>query len=647
MEEKNNTNIENRNLFDAYINNDFEGIGKALDNGADIKNAKSDDGMTLLMIASINGDIKSVQFFLEKGIDIEAKNDDGMTALIFASMAGKKEIVQLLLDNGADIEVKFNRLEETALRWAVWKKNKEMIQLLLDNGANIEAKNNMGETALIEASSKGLVDIAQLLLDNGADIETKNYAGETALIIASNDGLIEIVQLLLDNGADIEAQSKKSLNSLLRTRTLFIKNKIVKFLANNILDMFESIGVILLAPIKDNKNTALVKASSNGHKDVVELLIENGANIEFIKYKKEVSVNSEITKVIASIMGFMFRLLFRGTPLASITKEEFEKKVLEEKKDLNDFIPYYKYIANQKKIMSSPQKLVTILNNFTKDNPIKYTSHSFEWSQYGSYQKFIDEVKKEFRKIDDELELLSPNLHTKISNFLFSDSLDNDKTWGKYKIGFGWSAPQLKEWCEIEEKKNNAKKAIYFPLPKAYQYEINGKTLTTFDDICTIFKDEIEIRDDDKLNRLFEKIEDEVLGFDFEVEYINLENITFYTDVEYFENAVTKIFEQFSKRAEYDSIVVEADNQESYVEIVIEQRGSKVYRNRDSEKMKIDRGDLQDINFFLSSLCDWSIEAEFLDGNFRVEYLSENQAVKVVELEEKPQGFRHILRFYK
>jgi len=298
-------------------------------------------------------------------------------------------------------------------------------------------------------------------------------------------------------------------------------------------------------------------------------------------------------------------------------------------------------------VKHSPRKLVDIFKLFTKENPIKYTSHSFEWSKYGSYQKFIDEVKKEFTKIDNELKLLSPNLHTKISNFLFNEFIDKDKTWGKYKIAFGWSSPQLKEWCEIEEKKNNAKKAIYFPLPKEHQREIDGKTLTTFDDICTVFKDEIEIRDDDKLNRLFEKIEEEVLGFDFEVEYINLENITFYTDVEYFENTITKIFEQFKEKAEHDSILVEADNQESYVDIIIEQRGSTVNKNSEEMKKEIDNGDFEDIKKYLFSLCDWIIEAEFLDGNFRVEYLSENQSVKVLELKEKPQGFRHILRFYK
>ena len=295
-------------------------------------------------------------------------------------------------------------------------------------------------------------------------------------------------------------------------------------------------------------------------------------------------------------------------------------------------------------VKHSPDKLVNILKLFTKENPIKYTSHSFEWSKYGSYQNFIDKVQEEFKKIDDELKMLSLNLHTKISNFLFEEF----ETWGKYKIAFGWSSPKLKEWCEIEEKKNNAKKAISFPLPKEHQYEIDGKTLTTFDDICTVFKDEIEIRDDDRLNKLFEKIEEDVLGFVFEVEYINLENITFYTDVEYFENAVTKIFEQFKERVEHDSILVEADNKESYVDIIIEQRGSTVNKSSEEMKKEIDNGDFEDIKKYLFSLCDWSIEVESdLYGNFRVEYLSENQAVKVVELEEKPQGFRHILRFYK
>ena len=117
----------------------------------------------------------------------------------------------------------------------------------------------------------------------------------------------------------------------------------------------------------------------------------------------------------------------------------------------------------------NPKRLVEILNLFTQDNPIKYTAHSFEWSKYGSYENFRKEVKKAFDKIEGDLRVLSPNLHTKISKFLFDKYLDENNTWGMSKINFGWSSPELKEWAQLEDHKSNGKKAISYKLPKTHQ----------------------------------------------------------------------------------------------------------------------------------------------------------------------------------
>ena len=80
-------------------------------------------------------------------------------------------------------------------------------------------------------------------------------------------------------------------------------------------------------------------------------------------------------------------------------------------------------------VRHNPKRLVEILNYFTKDNPIKYTAHSFDWNRYGSYENFMVEVKKTFETINDDLKLLSPNLYEKISKFLFSYQLNESNTW--------------------------------------------------------------------------------------------------------------------------------------------------------------------------------------------------------------------------
>jgi len=55
------------------------------------------------------------------------------------------------------------------------------VKLLLEKGANIEAKDNDGDTALINAAIKGETEMVKLLLEKGANIEAKDNKGETAL----------------------------------------------------------------------------------------------------------------------------------------------------------------------------------------------------------------------------------------------------------------------------------------------------------------------------------------------------------------------------------------------------------------------------------------------------------------------------------
>jgi len=47
------------------------------------------------------------------------------------------------------------------------------VKLLLEKGANIEAKDNDGDTALINAAIKGETEMVKLLLEKGANIEAR------------------------------------------------------------------------------------------------------------------------------------------------------------------------------------------------------------------------------------------------------------------------------------------------------------------------------------------------------------------------------------------------------------------------------------------------------------------------------------------
>ena len=632
---------------------DFLIAKELMENNSDV-NKKNIYGQTLLIITSRMGDIDFVKLLILYHAKINEQDMNGMTALMSASIEGHFEIVKLLLQNNADVHLQTKKDKSTALELS-FGKSEEVFLLLKEYGAIPNRELQLHNTPTLSEVIKS--EQQKIPKDKDKSVEeifeqvnskiTSPFIAERFILeeldAASRSDDKSILEWVENSGYK-EYQYKDAMDKSLPE--VDSGDSPQQILMMWCLELNKNVSNMALTKTKIVEKIMKYHSLGKYSHKFIRITLDNFEKIdnfeEYILYQN--MKYEKIDGIKYFNLDKQTYIELNGTTVI-FSYVDYEK---ERKKDFFEIIEskeLYEFEVKEKE--HNPKGLLRILNLFTKENPIKYTSHSFEWGKYNSYQNFIDEVKKEFSKIDNALNLLSSNLHSKISSFLFNDSLGEGKSWGKNKISIGWSSSTLKEWCEVEEKKSNAKKAIYFPLPKDFQCEIDGKILTTFDDICNVFKDEIEIRDNDKLNSIFEKIEEEVLDFDFEVEYSNLENITFYTDVEYFENAVTKIFEQFKERAEHDSILVEADNQESYVDIIIEQKASTVNKSSEEMKKEIADGDFEDIKKYFFSLCDWSIEAEFLDGNFRVEYLSENQAVKVVELEEKPQGFRHILRFYK
>jgi ankyrin repeat protein len=207
--------------------------------------------------AAKSGDLSAVKSFIAGGADVNAKVNNGLTALMLASQQGNKEVVELLLAKGADVNAKNNE-GWTALVAASSKGHKEIVGLLLAKGANVDAKMNYGGTALIAASLMGHKEVMQVLIDKGADVNAKDNDGWTALINASVQGNKEVVKLLLANGADVNAQSKPAKNG-----TMFVGRE-----GQGWTTMEQDTG----------GETALTFASRKGYKEIVELLIRAGAN---------------------------------------------------------------------------------------------------------------------------------------------------------------------------------------------------------------------------------------------------------------------------------------------------------------------------------------------------------------------------------
>lgn len=94
--------------------------------------------------------------------------------------------VEYYLEKGADIDYR-NENGETALLWAASGGNEEMVKFLIEKGADVNSSDNTGKTVLMEAVEYGHFGTVRSLIKNGADVDAKDKKGRKAIDFLSDD----------------------------------------------------------------------------------------------------------------------------------------------------------------------------------------------------------------------------------------------------------------------------------------------------------------------------------------------------------------------------------------------------------------------------------------------------------------------------
>ncbi|MCB1219405.1 MAG: ankyrin repeat domain-containing protein [Planctomycetales bacterium] len=132
---------------------------------------------------------------LDAGAEVDPVEDfSGQTPLL----GGTYEVCATLLEYGADPD----RLNSWGYGRLHTVESTAMANLMLDHGADIELRGAYGETPLISAADRNLVQVAQLLLERGADVNACDYMARTALDRAVDGGHAELAKLLSEAGGE-------------------------------------------------------------------------------------------------------------------------------------------------------------------------------------------------------------------------------------------------------------------------------------------------------------------------------------------------------------------------------------------------------------------------------------------------------------
>ncbi len=342
--------------------------------------------------------------------------------------------------------------------------------------------------------------------------------------------------------------------------------------------------------------------------------------------------------------AFFKKLMFRFP--------EQQKEVLDEK--INNIFNMTKIEEKPKPVFHKPKELVSLLKNFSvNDSALKYTTHSWDAGRDANMFKDLSEflliAKSQYNEFSFALKTLSENLNGKIYNFLFNKEIAKSG-WGdinpKKRIYFGWSSPELLEACNKDISLNPED----FILPEKYQVQRAGKTLQKFKHIIDVFKNEIEVRDENSalLNLILQKHDYYLISFSAP-KVSNLENKTFYTDIQWLGKSLDLIFEGIQKYPQHPVVeyAVTESNNDRLILTILHLNSFKNGLSIHDDKLNLKRGDFSTIKDKLKNLCDWSIESEFAEGAYRINYLVSDSEIPAYEKIMSAEGFKHILTFYK
>ena len=191
----------------AAHSDNLDMVDQLLRAGADV-NAVNDHGVTPLSLACENRNAAVAERLVKAGANVNATLPaQGETVLMAASLSGQVDIVRMLLDHGADINAKTVRTGQTALMWATSENHDNVVRLLIERGADVRARSKGGFTPMLFAAQQGNIGIARTLMSAGVGVNADGQ-GTAPVMTAIHSGRVPFALFLLEQGADARVATR-------------------------------------------------------------------------------------------------------------------------------------------------------------------------------------------------------------------------------------------------------------------------------------------------------------------------------------------------------------------------------------------------------------------------------------------------------
>ena len=254
-------------VFSFVRRGDLQGLetflSSSTDGPIDLNQVKRSDNdhteLTPLMLACDHEKLDMIDLLIRKGAQVDFQLSSGITALIQAVRNGKVDLVNYLINCGAQLDLEAYKM--SALQIGCQVGSVEIVKSLMSAGAQYSPSKELSNHSVTMDDKLGL---------------RYSYSIERSpMNIGIDNGHFEIVKLFLDKGDVIPA------GALFNAISLF-----------NLYEHMDQILQILLdyncAQIEPSSGlSALMLASYLGKSEIVKILLEKGAEVNYQNAEKE------------------------------------------------------------------------------------------------------------------------------------------------------------------------------------------------------------------------------------------------------------------------------------------------------------------------------------------------------------------------
>lgn len=155
-------------------------------------------GNELFLEALRGNDIKRLVPQIDSVSDVDLTPADGRTALMFLAKRNQPKMVNRLLSRGADPNAT-NANGGTPLMYAAIAGNVDIVKALVKAGGDIDARGSNGWSAIMVAAAKGHANLVEYLISIDVEADAVDVYNWTPLIRASYENRLDVIEVLIDS----------------------------------------------------------------------------------------------------------------------------------------------------------------------------------------------------------------------------------------------------------------------------------------------------------------------------------------------------------------------------------------------------------------------------------------------------------------